>query len=306
MTETEPIVRVSGVSHAFGDREVLHGVDVDVSPGELLGVVGPNGAGKTTLIRLMQGLLRPAVGSVTTFGAAAWPPDRVRNGRIGVQPQDPALFEQLTVREQLRLFVRLRGADDAEASRAATTLGLDDCLGVRLERLSGGQRQRLSVACALVGAPELLFLDEPTANVDPIARRRMRTVLREVVSRGAAMVYTSHDLNEVGDLCDRVVVLARGRVLAEGTPGELEKRSGLKTLEVHADDLLAVGDLDLDEVVGAELDGDVLILVSRDAAHTFDAVRRVAPDARITVRSEPFEDLYVRLVTRAEERSAEQ
>lgn len=301
----DPIVRVSGVSHAFGDREVLHGVDVDVSPGELLGVVGPNGAGKTTLIRLMQGLLRPTTGSVTTFGAAAWPPDHVRNGRIGVQPQAPALFEQLTVREQLRLFTRLRGADDAGTSRAATMLGLDDCLSVRLEQLSGGQRQRLSVACALVGAPELLFLDEPTANVDPIARRRMRTVLREAVSQGAAMVYTSHDLNEVGDLCDRVVVLARGRVLAEGTPGELEKRSGLKTLEVHADDLLAVGDLDLDEVVGAELDGDVLLLVSRDAARTFDAVRRVAPDARITVRSEPFEDLYIRLVTRAGERGAE-
>ncbi|WP_366181356.1 ATP-binding cassette domain-containing protein [Actinomyces timonensis] len=169
----------------------------------------------------------------------------------------------------------------------------------------GGQRQRLSVACALVGAPELLFLDEPTANVDPIARRRMRTVLREAVSKGAAMVYTSHDLNEVGDLCDRVVVLARGRVVAKGTPGELEERSGLQTLEVRTDELVAVGELDLPEVVGADLDGDALLLVSRDAAHTSDAVRRVAPDARLTVRSESFEDLYVRMVTQAEERSVE-
>ena len=297
----DAIVLVRDVVHAFGDREVLHGVDLEVRTGELLGIVGPNGAGKTTLLRLMQGLLRPTSGSATMYGTDAWPPSRWRNRRIGVHLQDPALFEQLTVSEQLHLFAKLRGDDPANVDVVISELRLADCQSVRQEKLSGGQRQRLSVACALVGAPELVFLDEPTANVDPVARQHMRSVLRKMCSEGTAMVYTSHDINEVGDICDRVIVMFAGRIIASGTPEELKKRSGLTTLEIHGVRTGCIERMDSAEIVSTTIDEDPIVLISRDSAATIRNVRSVDPDAHITTRTEPFEDLYIRLITQAKD-----
>lgn len=294
---TNSVIELRQVGHRFGDRNVLREISLSVRSGEFYGIVGPNGAGKTTTLRIMQGLLKPSSGDVLVFDTAPYPPKRAQNRRIGVQPQKVALFELLTVREQLHLFADIRGISRKRADETAVRLGLDDSMDVRQEKLSGGQRQRLSVACAIVGEPDLLFLDEPTANVDPVARREMRTLFLELASTGVTIVYTSHDLNEIAGLCDTVTVLARGEVLVTNSPEKISRANGLTTMEVTSDKSAMMVQMSISGIVGANLTDTGVTLVASDEQAALREVLAIDPNARIINRMESFEDTYVRLIT---------
>lgn len=296
--DDRPIAELEDVTVTFGGRNALQNLDLRVEQGEFLGLVGPNGAGKTTAFRTLQGLIRPSSGQARLLGQDAYPPTKGRNARVGVQPQEVALFETLTVREQLRVFAQFRGRKEAEAVTLMERLGLSEVANTRQEKLSGGQRQRLSVACAVIGRPEVLFLDEPTANIDPVARRDMRDFFREMGREGTTVVYTSHDLNEVAGLCDRVMVLLGGQELLSDTPEAISRSRGFLTVEVGTTvrmDRLG----ELVGIVAMTITDGGYRFVTTDDRELQERIRMADTEARIDVRVEAFEDTYVRLVREA-------
>ena len=224
-------IRVEGLVKLYGELRAVDGVDLEVAEGEFVGVLGPNGAGKTTLLELVEGLRRPDGGTVELLGRPVWPRDASMLMRIGVQLQGSAFFERLTAREQLHTFASLYGVATARADDWLERVGLTEKAGTRVEDLSGGQAQRLSIACALVHDPEVLFLDEPTASLDPQARRNLWDLLAGLHGAGRTVVLTTHHMDEAEFLCDRVAVMDAGRVLEVGAPAELVSRFGTRTLE---------------------------------------------------------------------------
>ena len=184
-------------------------------------MLGPNGAGKTTLLEMFEGLRRPDGGEVVVLGERAWPGNRSLQPRNGVQLQASAFFERLTAREQIRTFAALYRVPAAAADEWLARVGLDDKADARVEDLSGGQARRLSIACALVHDPELVFLDEPTAALDPQARRNLWDLLTDINDDGRTVVLTPHSMDEAEVLCDRVAIIDHGRLLQYDTPTTL-------------------------------------------------------------------------------------
>jgi len=209
---TAPLVEARAVGRRFGGRSALRDVTVSAAAGETLALAGPNGAGKSTLLAILAGALRPSSGSVATAG------------RLGYVPQQPALWRRLTVRENLWLVARLAGTDDAEQVLAAS--GLAEVADRRVEVLSIGQAQRASIAAGLIGAPDVLLLDEPTAALDPRQRRLVWELVGAVPERGGAIVFTTQNVEEVPLHADRLVALADGAVAFEGSAAELRDRLG--------------------------------------------------------------------------------
>jgi ABC-2 type transport system ATP-binding protein len=216
---------------SYGEVRAVDGVGFEVPEGEFFGILGPNGAGKTTTLEMMEGLRKPDSGRALLLGEPSWPrnPDLLR--RVGVQLQASAFFERLTAREQLRTFAALYAVPAARADEWLERVGLTEKAGSRCEDLSGGQAQRLAIACALVHEPEVVFLDEPTAALDPQARRNLWDLLRDINEAGRTVVLTTHYMDEAEILCDRVAVMDRGTVLETGTPAELVAAHGLERLE---------------------------------------------------------------------------
>ena len=220
------LIRASSLVKRYGRRTVVNGVSLDVNEGEVLAVIGPNGAGKSTTLELILRLRRPDEGSVEYAG-----PELKR--RIGVQLQSTPIFPGFTALENMRLaaaFHRLRLGDD-ELSRRLAACGLADAAKTDAARLSGGQQKRLAIAMALVHDPKLLFLDEPTAALDPRARREVRELISSLAKGGTSVVFTSHEMEEVHRLADRIVFIDAGRILAEGTPAALLERYNAPDLE---------------------------------------------------------------------------
>ena len=242
-------IRVEGLLKRYGDLKAVDEVSLEVAEGEFFGVLGPNGAGKTTLLEIIEGLRRPDAGSVSVLGRSPWPRDAAHQRRIGVQLQASSFFERLTAREQLVTFASLYGVAPGEADRWLEIVGLTDKAGVRVEQLSGGQTQRLSIACALVHEPELVFLDEPTSALDPQARRNLWDLLREVNGAGRTVVLTTHHMDEAEVLCDRVAIMDHGRVLRLDRPAAL-----IDTLEAPERTVVTRGTLEdvFLEVTGRE------------------------------------------------------
>jgi len=212
---------VEDIRKSYGDLTAVDGVSFTVAEGEFFGILGPNGAGKTTTLEIVEGLRRPDGGSVRLLGENPFPRNVKLLPRVGVQLQASAFFEKLSAREQLETFAALYGVGPARAGEVLDLVGLADKAETREDRLSGGQRQRLSIACALVHDPDVVFLDEPTAALDPQARRNLWDVLRAIQARGKTIVYTTHYLDEAEVLCDRVAIMDSGRVLALDTPAAL-------------------------------------------------------------------------------------
>ena len=214
-------ITVRDLRKSYGDVAAVDGVSLEVGQGEFFGILGPNGAGKTTTLEIIEGLREPDSGDVTVLGLPAWP----RNGqllpRIGVQLQASSFFERLTAREQIRTFASLYGVSAKQADDMLGTVGLTEQAGLRTEKLSGGQAQRLSIACALVHDPELLFLDEPTGALDPQARRNLWDLLRTINTSGRTVVLTTHHMDEAETLCDRVAIMDHGKILKAGPPAGL-------------------------------------------------------------------------------------
>jgi ABC-2 type transport system ATP-binding protein len=205
------------------DVTAVDGLDLEVERGECFGLLGPNGAGKTTTIEILEGLLAPTAGDVEVLGRR-WSGDAdALRERLGITLQETHLFDRLTVEEIVRMFRsfyrRGRAVDDV-----IRLVSLEEKRRAWTEKLSGGQRQRLAVACALVGDPELLFLDEPTTGLDPQSRRQLWDVVVDLKRQGRTVLLTTHYMDEAERLCDRVAIVDRGRVIALGTPRELVAR----------------------------------------------------------------------------------
>jgi ABC-2 type transport system ATP-binding protein len=239
VTPAAPVISVSGLQKRYGSTQVLHGISFAVEAGELFGLLGTNGAGKTTTVEILQGLRRADGGSVEVLGLdPAVSGDRLRR-RIGAQLQDAALPERMRVGEALNLFASLQPAPRPLRDLAAEWQ-LDALWRRPFGALSGGERQRLFVALALVGRPRLVFLDELTQNLDPVGRRRTWDVVRHIRDSGTTVVLVTHDVEEAERLCDRIVVLDRGRVVAEGTPASIISAAGGRAKVIFTD-----GDLDV-------------------------------------------------------------
>src|SRR5579863_6534762 len=213
-------LRIRGLKKAYADVQAVNGIDLDVAKGECFGLLGPNGAGKTTTIEICEGLTTADDGAVELLGLSWQTGADALRQRIGVQLQETQFPDKLTVEETLRLFRSFyhRGIPVDEAIRIAQ---LEEKRGARIGGLSGGQKQRLAMACALVGDPELLFLDEPTTGLDPQARRHLWNLVDELKQAGRSIILTTHYMDEAERLCDRVAIMDHGRIIALGTPQQL-------------------------------------------------------------------------------------
>jgi ABC-2 type transport system ATP-binding protein len=214
-------ISVRAIQKSYGDLRAVDGVTFEVPLGEFFGILGPNGAGKTTTLEIIEGLREPDAGEVSVLGMRPWPRNPALLPRIGVQLQASSFFERLTAREQLRTFADLYGVPTRRADEMLEIVGLTDMAGTRTEKLSGGQAQRLSIACALVHRPDVLFLDEPTGALDPQARRNLWDLLRGIAAEGHTVVLTTHHMDEAETLCQRVAIMDHGKILQTGAPAAL-------------------------------------------------------------------------------------
>ena len=220
MSEQSIALSCEGVIKRYGSVTAVDGLDLTVRRGECFGLLGPNGAGKTTAIEILEGLLHADDGAVTVLGQN-WQHDAVAlRRRLGIQLQETQLADKLTVEETLRLF-RSFYPDGPAVDELLDVVELKPKRGAWVSKLSGGQKQRLSVACALAGRPELLFLDEPTTGLDPQSRRQLWEVLERFREGGGTILITTHYMDEAHALCDRVGIMDRGKLIALGTPREL-------------------------------------------------------------------------------------
>jgi len=290
---------VSEIRKWYGDTHAVDGVSFEVEEGEFFGILGPNGAGKTTTLEIIEGLRKPDSGSVTLLGMPAWPRNQQLLPRIGVQLQASSFFERLTAREQIRTFASLYGIPGTEADKMLDVVGLADKAETRTDRLSGGQTQRLAIATALVHGPEVLFLDEPTAALDPQARRNLWDLLRTLTEEGRTVVLTTHYMDEAEELCDRVAIMDHGRVLAVDSPAALVR--GL-----HADVRISVlrrsfrgsDPASLPGLSGCEVDGDSVVLTSPEPTAVLTALADRDALEGLQVRGATLEDVFLTLTGR--------
>jgi ABC-2 type transport system ATP-binding protein len=290
---------VSEVHKTYGDVKAADGVSFEVETGEFFGILGPNGAGKTTTLEIIEGLRQADSGEVRLFGESPWPRNPALLPRIGVQLQASSFFERLTAREQIRTFASLYGTGPRKADDMLELVGLTDKADTRAEKLSGGQMQRLSIACALVHDPELVFLDEPTAALDPQARRNLWDLLRAINVQGRTIMLTTHYMDEAERLCDRVAIMDHGRILQLGPPAEL-----VRGLEAPTRISLESGAISVEEAHrlfdGAEVDDDgvSLTLVTRTPAPVLAALAERNALRGLSVRGATLEDVFLNLTGR--------
>jgi ABC-2 type transport system ATP-binding protein len=228
-------IEVKGLVKKYGALTAVDGIDLEIGRGECFGLLGPNGAGKTTTVEVLEGLHPPTAGDVRILGARWGEGDDELRQRLGVALQETRLADKLTVRETLALFASFyrvsRPVDEVIAS-----VGLQEKRDVWVTKLSGGQQQRLAIACALVGNPDVLFLDEPTTGLDPQSRRQVWDLVMAFKHGGKTVVLTTHYMDEAERLCDRVAVVDHGKIIALGTPDELIARlGGNQVIEVQCE-----------------------------------------------------------------------
>jgi ABC-2 type transport system ATP-binding protein len=213
-------VRVSGLRKSYGDHEALRGIDFTIEPGEVFGLLGPNGAGKTTTVEILEGYRARDGGTVEVLGADPQRAPSAWRERIGVMLQSSSLYPNLTVRESLRIFAGYY-AKPRDADEVVELVQLVEKRDARVRTLSGGQKRRLDLGLALVGDPEVIFLDEPTTGFDPTARRAAWDTVRNLRALGTTILLTTHYLDEAEQLADRVAVLRDGVIVREGSPADL-------------------------------------------------------------------------------------
>ncbi|TDB96686.1 ABC transporter ATP-binding protein [Actinomadura sp. 7K534] len=292
-------IEVTGLRKRYGDVRAVDGVTFAVEEGEFFGILGPNGAGKTTALEIIEGLREADEGQVSVLGMSPWPRNPGLLPRIGVQLQSSSFFERLTTREQLRTFGSLYGVPAGKSDAMLELVGLDGKADVPVEKLSGGQAQRLSIACALVHDPEIVFLDEPTAALDPQARRNLWDVLREINTGGRTVVLTTHYMDEAEILCDRVAIMDAGRILRLGPPAVLVRGLDAPARISVASGVLTAEDARL--LPGADEtsdDGVSLTISTRDPSAVVAAM--AAKDALdgVQIRGATLEDVFLEVTGR--------
>ncbi len=232
---TDAAIEVKGLEKRFGETVALRGLDLRVAKGELFGLLGPNGAGKSTTINILCGILEPTAGAARVGGHAL--PEEAQDVKeiIGVCPQEFGVFPFLTGRENVLLFGDLAGVPKAvlkdRADELLKRMGLDGEADRRVKGYSGGMKRRISVVTALIGDPEIAFLDEPTTGLDPQSRRAVWDFILALKQRQRTVVLTTHYMEEAEVLCDRVAIIDQGTLIALGTPAELKEQNGAKDLE---------------------------------------------------------------------------
>ena len=295
-----------GLKKAYKDVVAVAGIALDVQRGECFGLLGPNGAGKTTTIEICEGLTEPDAGDVEVLGLRWGSDASVLRQRLGIQLQETQLSDQLTVLETLRLFRSFYRQGPAPADTMAL-VNLQEKRDARVGALSGGQKQRLALACAIVGDPDLLFLDEPTTGLDPQARRQLWDLIQEFKQAGRTILLTTHYMEEAEQLCDVVAIMDHGMVITRGTPRELIASIGvehvveLSTGGARAPDVQALralpGVRDVQQADGgvrvqaAELHRAVPALLAEIA-------RQELPLTELRTRSATLEDVFMALTGR--------
>lgn len=254
-----PAVETHGLVKRFGDNNAVDGVDLHIPRGGIYGVLGPNGAGKTTAIRMLATLLRPDSGSAQVLGHDVFAEPKTIRSKIALTGQFASLDEDLTGIENLILLARLLGfttkAARARGMDLLAAFGLSDAAHRQVKKYSGGMRRRLDIAGSLIITPELMFLDEPTTGIDPRSRNQVWDIIRELVDGGTTILLTTQYLEEADQLADRIAVIDHGRVIAEGTPGQLKAQVGSGALKVRVTD--PADREHAAEILAATLGGDV-------------------------------------------------
>ncbi len=291
-------IRAEGLVMTYGSTRAVDDVSFTVRSGEFFGLLGPNGAGKTTTLEMIEGLRKPQAGTVTVDGHEPWKREPELQRRMGVQLQSSSFFERLTAREQLDTFGALYGVPAGRTDDLLAQVGLDDKADDRTEDLSGGQKQRLSIACALVHEPDVVFLDEPTAALDPQARRNLWDVLRRLNDSGRTVVLTTHYMDEAEALCDRVAIMDAGKILELDTPAALVRgldapvRISVAPGTLSADDARALSGDDVRD------DDSGLTITTREPARILsELATRNALDG-LSVKGASLEDVFLDLTGR--------
>jgi ABC-2 type transport system ATP-binding protein len=295
----DSVISVRGLHKSYGALEAVRGIDLDVAPRQIFAFLGPNGAGKTTTVEILEGYRDRTSGEVTVLGAD---PERTGHDwrqRIGIVLQESRMHPELTVRESVELFAGYyrapRGVDDT-----VELVGLTEKADDRVGRLSGGQQRRLDVALALIGDPELLFLDEPTTGFDPSARRRAWEVIASLRDLGKTIFLTTHYMEEAQELADRVAIIAGGRIVAHGTPHDLSARDGRVT-RISFRLPAGVGAGELPPGLGATpATMDEFLIQAKDPVRALNeltgwALERGVELASLEVRQPSLEDVYLEL-----------
>lgn len=286
------LAELRGVTRTYGEVTALAGIDLDVRDGQILGLLGPNGAGKTTTLSLVSGLIRPTSGTVRLFGRD--PRDAAARQHLGTTPQQTALPETLRVREVID-FVGGHFADRVPTGELAEEFGLTELLKRQTGALSGGQKRRLSVALAFVGRPTLVLLDEPTTGLDIDGRHVLWEAIRRQREAGASIVVTSHYLEEIEQLAERVAVIAGGRVVADDDLATVIGSVGTRWASLRSPEAARIAALP--QVAGSRIDGDRVELSLRDAdAFVRDLVATGAPFTELQLRSATLEEAFLSIV----------
>lgn len=299
-------VAASALRKSYGDLEAVKGIDFEVRRGECFGFLGPNGAGKTTVMKMIYGMAVPSSGKLTVAGMDAKTQEREIKRRIGVVPQQNNLDEELRVRENLLVYGRYFDISSSIVKRRTSELldfvQLSEKADARVEHLSGGMKRRLLIARALINEPELLVLDEPTTGLDPQARHLVWEKLRLLRSEGTTLILTTHYMDEAAQLCDRLLIMDHGKVVAEGSPQQLiADHVGPEVLEVRTtsgsvDGLVSLLEAEAEMV---ELSADTLLAYTKDAEGLLARVRQMdLPVERAVYRPASLEDVFLRLTGR--------
>jgi ABC-2 type transport system ATP-binding protein len=277
-------IEVRNLRKSYGSREVLHGLDFSVETGEVFALLGPNGAGKTTTVELLEGYRRRDAGDVRVFAEDPERAGRRFRARIGIVLQSSAVYPTLTVGETLELFAGYYPTP-RNPTEVAALVGLADETRMRVRTLSGGQLRRLDLGLALVGDPELIFLDEPTTGFDPAARRRAWDTIRSLSALGKTVVLTTHYMEEAQELADRVAFLRDGRIVATGSPRELLAGSGAVEIRFRRNGREVVIDTDDPTRVLHELTAEALAAGRR--LEGLEVHRRTLEELYLEVTEEP-------------------
>jgi lipooligosaccharide transport system ATP-binding protein len=304
---SDALVQARGLTKRFGALEAVRGIDLDVARGEVFGFLGPNGAGKSSAMRMIASVSPRSAGSLQVLGMDPDSEGPAIRARIGVVPQQDNLDTELTVRQNLEVYGRYFGLSRAQVRARATELlefaQLTDRAGHAVEPLSGGMKRRLTIARSLVNDPELLLLDEPTTGLDPQARHLLWDRLYRLKQRGVTQLITTHYMDEAEQLCDRLVVMDGGRIVAEGSPADLiERYSTREVVELRfAPGVQRPAPAVLAEVAERiEELPDRVLLYAADGEAALGAVYRagIAPAATL-VRRSSLEDVFLRLTGRS-------
>jgi ABC-2 type transport system ATP-binding protein len=286
-------IELKGLSKSYGAVRAVRGIDISVAPGETVALLGPNGAGKSTTIDMLLGLLDPDAGTVTVFGMT--PTRAIDAGAVGAMLQTGALIRDLSVRELVTMIASIY-PKPLEIADVLELTGLTEVAGQRTQKLSGGQTQRVRFAIALVSNPELLILDEPTVAMDVEGRHAFWTAMREFAARGKTVVFATHYLEEADAYADRVILMAFGKIVADGPPTEIKAMVGTRTIRVTLPDADLSALALLAGVSHVERHGGTVILNCSDSDGAIRALLAGFPDARdIEIAGAGLEEAFLQL-----------